>query len=185
MPLAISHQPSLIISSVLRHYRGTSPRVHPTAFVDASAQVIGDVEIGEESSVWMCAVIRGDVHWIKVGKRTSIQDGTVVHAMTGTHPTSIGDNVTVGHAAVIHGCTIEDQCLIGMGAILLNGARVGAGSIVAAGTLLVEGQRVPPRSLVMGSPGKVKRLLTQAEVADVQLYADRYVGYRLDYMEQT
>jgi carbonic anhydrase/acetyltransferase-like protein (isoleucine patch superfamily) len=167
---------------VLRPYRGTSPRVHPTAFVDASAQVIGDVDIGAESSVWMCAVIRGDVHWIKVGKRTSIQDGSVVHAMTGTHPTSIGDNVTVGHAAVIHGCTIENQCLIGMGAILLNGSHVGAGSIVAAGTLLVEGQKVPPRSLVMGSPGKVKRLLTQAEVADVQLYADRYVGYRLDYM---
>jgi gamma-carbonic anhydrase len=156
--------------------------VHPTAFIDASAQVIGDVEIGEESSVWMCAVIRGDVHWIKVGKRTSIQDGTVIHAMTGTHPTSIGDNVTVGHAAVLHGCTIEDRCLIGMGAILLNGALVGAGSIVAAGTLLVEGQKVPPRSLVMGSPGKVKRLLTQSEVADIQLYADRYVGYRLDYM---
>jgi carbonic anhydrase/acetyltransferase-like protein (isoleucine patch superfamily) len=169
---------------VLRPYRGTSPRVHPTAFVDASAQIIGDVEIGEESSVWMCAVIRGDVHWIKVGKRTSIQDGTVVHGMTGTHPTSIGDNVTVGHAAVIHGCTIENQCLIGMGAILLNGARVGAGSIVAAGTLLVEGQKVPPRSLVMGSPGKVKRLLTQAEIAEIESYADRYVGYRLDYMEQ-
>jgi carbonic anhydrase/acetyltransferase-like protein (isoleucine patch superfamily) len=167
---------------VLRPFRGTSPRVHPTAFVDASAQVIGDVEIGDESSVWMCAVIRGDVHWIKVGKRTSIQDGTIVHAMTGTHPTSIGDNVTVGHAAVIHGCTIEDQCLIGMGAILLNGSHVGAGSIVAAGALLVEGQKVPPRSLVMGSPGKVKRLLTQAEIADIQKYADRYVGYRLDYM---
>ena len=157
--------------------------MHPTAFVDASAQVIGDVEIGEESSVWMCAVIRGDVHWIKVGKRTSIQDGTVVHAMTGTHPTSIGDNVTVGHAAVIHGCTIENQCLIGMGAILLNGSHVGVGSIVAAGALLVEGQQIPPRSLVMGSPGKVRRLLTQAEVADIQKYADRYVGYRLDYMD--
>jgi carbonic anhydrase/acetyltransferase-like protein (isoleucine patch superfamily) len=167
---------------VLRPYRGRLPRVHPTAFIDTSAQVIGDVEIGEESSVWMCAVIRGDVHWIKVGRRTSIQDGTIVHAMTGTHPTSIGDNVTVGHAAIVHGCTIEDQCLIGMGAILLNGAHVGAGSIVAAGTLLVEGQRVPPRSLVMGSPGKVKRLLTQAEVGDIQMYADRYVGYRLDYM---
>jgi carbonic anhydrase/acetyltransferase-like protein (isoleucine patch superfamily) len=156
--------------------------VHPTAFVDVSAQVIGDVEIGEESSVWMCVVIRGDVHWIKVGKRTNIQDGTIVHGMTGTHPTSIGDNVTVGHAAVLHGCTVENHCLIGMGAILLNGAHVGAGSIVAAGTLLVEGQKVPPRSLVMGSPGKVKRLLTQAEAADIQRYADHYVGYRLDYM---
>jgi carbonic anhydrase/acetyltransferase-like protein (isoleucine patch superfamily) len=167
---------------VLRPYRGTSPRVHPTAFIDESAQVIGDVEIGEESSVWMCAVIRGDVHWIRVGRRTSIQDGAVVHAMTGTHPTSIGDNVTIGHAAVVHGCTIDNQCLIGMGAILLNGAHVGSGSIVAAGTLITEGMKVPAKSLVMGSPGKVKRLLTQAEVADIQLYADRYVGYRLDYM---
>jgi carbonic anhydrase/acetyltransferase-like protein (isoleucine patch superfamily) len=156
--------------------------VHPTAFVDASAQVIGDVEIGEDSSVWMCVVIRGDVHSIKIGTRTNVQDGSIVHAMTGTHPTSIGDNVTVGHAAVIHGCTIENQCLIGMGAIVLNGAHVGAGSIVAAGTLLVEGQKVPPRSLVMGSPGKVKRLLTHAEAADIQRYADHYVGYRLDYM---
>ena len=167
---------------MLRPFRGTSPRVHPTAFVDASAQVIGDVEIGEDSSVWMCVVIRGDVHSIKIGTRTNIQDGSIVHAMTGTHPTSIGDNVTVGHAAVIHGCTIENQCLIGMGAIVLNGAHVGAGSIVAAGTLLVEGQKVPPRSLVMGSPGKVKRLLTHAEAADIQRYADHYVGYRLDYM---
>jgi carbonic anhydrase/acetyltransferase-like protein (isoleucine patch superfamily) len=167
---------------VLRPFRGQLPRVHPTAFIDASAQVIGDVDVGEESSVWMCAVIRGDVHRIRIGKRTSIQDGTIVHAMIGTHPTHIGDNVTVGHAAVIHGCTIDDQCLIGMGAILLNGSHVGAGSIVAAGTLLVEGQNVPPRSLVMGSPGKVKRLLTQAEVADIQMSADRYVGYRLDYM---
>jgi carbonic anhydrase/acetyltransferase-like protein (isoleucine patch superfamily) len=167
---------------VLRPYRGTSPRIHPTAFIDESAQVIGDVEIGEESSVWMCAVLRGDVHWIKVGRRSNIQDGSVVHAMTGTHPTSIGDNVTIGHAAVIHGCTIEHQCLIGMGAIVMNGAHIGAGAIVAAGTLVVEGMKVPPKSLVMGSPGKVKRLLTQAEIAEIQLYADRYVGYRVDYM---
>jgi carbonic anhydrase/acetyltransferase-like protein (isoleucine patch superfamily) len=167
---------------VLRPYRGTSPRVDPTAFVDASAQVIGDVEIGEESSVWMCTVMRGDVHSIRVGRRTNIQDGAIVHAMSGTYPTRVGDNVTIGHAAVIHGCIIEDQCLIGMGAILLNGVHVGSGSIVAAGTLLVEGQRVPPRSLVMGSPGKVKRLLTQSEIADIQRYADHYVGYRLDYM---
>jgi carbonic anhydrase/acetyltransferase-like protein (isoleucine patch superfamily) len=168
---------------VLRPYRGVLPRVHPSSFIDDSAQVIGDVEIGEESSVWMCAVIRGDVHGVTIGRRSNIQDGTVVHAMTGTHPTSIGDNVTIGHGAIIHGCTIEDQCLVGMGAILLNGSHVGVGSIVAAGTLLMEGQKVPPRSLVMGSPGKVRRLLTQAEVADIQMYADRYVGYRLDYMK--
>jgi len=167
---------------VLRPYRGISPRVHPSAFIDDSAQVIGDVEIGEESSVWMCAVIRGDVHSIRIGRRTSVQDGTIVHAMTATHSTSIGDNVTIGHGAIIHGCTIEHRCLIGMGAILLNGAHVGSGSIVAAGTLVTKGMKVPPRSLVMGSPGKVERLLTHAEVADIQRYADRYVGYRLDYM---
>jgi carbonic anhydrase/acetyltransferase-like protein (isoleucine patch superfamily) len=167
---------------MLRPYRGVLPRVAPSAFIDQSAQVIGDVEIGEESSVWMCAVLRGDVHWIRVGRRSNVQDGAIVHAMTGTHPTSIGDNVTIGHAAVVHGATVEHQCLIGMGAILLNGAHVGAGSIVAAGALVTEGMKVPPKSLVMGSPGKVKRLLTQAEAAEIQLYADRYVGYRLDYM---
>jgi carbonic anhydrase/acetyltransferase-like protein (isoleucine patch superfamily) len=102
--------------------------------------------------------------------------------MRDTHATIIGDNVTIGHAAVIHGCTVEEGCLIGMGTILLNGARIGAGSIVAAGTLVVEGMDVPPRSLVMGSPGKVKRALTDAEVAGIQVYADRYVAYRLDYM---
>src|SRR5262249_60432999 len=127
----------------------------------------------------MCTVMRGDVHSIRVGRRTNIQDGSVVHAMSGTYPTRIGDNVTIGHAAVIHGCVIDDQCLIGMGAILLNGVHVGSGSIVAAGTLLVEGQKVPPRSLVMGSPGKVKRLLTQAEIAGIQQYADHYGEYRL------
>jgi len=168
---------------VLRPYRGQLPRVHPTAFIDDSAQVIGDVDIGEESSIWMCAVIRGDVHWIKIGRRSNIQDASVVHAMTGTHPTSIGDNVTIGHAAVVHGCTIDNGCLIGMGSILLNGAQIGAGSVVAEGTVITENMKVPPKSLVMGSPGKVKRLLTQAEVAEIQLYADRYVGYRLEYMK--
>ena len=157
------------------------PRVHPTAYVDASAQVIGDVEIGEESSVWMSVVIRGDVNQIRIGRRSNVQDGTVVHVMKDTHPTTIRDDVTIGHAAVIHGCTIEDRCLIGMGAILLNGARIGAGSIVAAGTLVVEGMQVPPGSLVMGSPGKVRRALTDAEIAEIQVYADRYVQYRLDY----
>jgi carbonic anhydrase/acetyltransferase-like protein (isoleucine patch superfamily) len=166
---------------MLRPYRGVLPRVHPTAYIDDSAQVIGDVEIGEESSVWMCVVIRGDVHRIRIGRRSNVQDGTVVHVMKDTHPTTIGDNVTIGHAAVVHGCTIEDQCLIGMGAIVLNGAVIGAGSIVAAGTLIPEGVVVPPRSLVMGSPGKVRRQLDDTGVAEIQMYADRYVAYRLDY----
>jgi carbonic anhydrase/acetyltransferase-like protein (isoleucine patch superfamily) len=161
------------------------PRVHPTAYIDDSAQVIGDVEIGEESSVWMAVVIRGDVHRIRIGRRTNIQDGTIVHVMKDAHPTTIGDAVTVGHAAIVHGCTIEDGCLVGMGAILLNGALIGSGSIVAAGTLIAEGMQVPPRSLVMGNPGNVRRTVTDAEVAEVEMYADRYVQYRLDYMERT
>ena len=169
---------------MLRPYRGILPRVHPTAYIDDSAQVIGDVEIGEESSVWMAAVIRGDVHRIRIGRRSNVQDGNVVHVMNQTHPTTIGDAVTIGHAAVLHGCTIDDRCLIGMGAILLNGAHIGSGSIVAAGSLVVEEMKVPPRSLVMGSPGKVKRPLTDAEIASIQAYADRYVGYRLDYMSE-
>ena len=102
------------------------PRVHPTAYIDASAQVIGDVEIGEESSVWMTVVIRGDVHFIRIGRRTNVQDGTIVHVMKDTHPTVVGDDVTVGHAAMLHGCTIEDRCLIGMRATVLNGAHIGA-----------------------------------------------------------
>ena len=167
---------------MLRPHRGRLPRVHPTAYIDDSAQVIGDVEIGEESSVWMCVVIRGDVHRIAIGRRSNVQDGTIVHVMKDEHATIIGDDVTIGHAAVVHGCTIENRCLIGMRATLLNGVHVGAGSIVAAGTLLTEGVRIPPRSLVMGSPGKVKRELTDAEVAEIQMYADRYVAYRRDYM---
>jgi carbonic anhydrase/acetyltransferase-like protein (isoleucine patch superfamily) len=167
---------------MLRGFRDAFPRVHPTAFIDDSAQVIGDVEIGEESSVWMSVVIRGDLHPIRIGRRSNIQDGTMIH-LTRTHPVTIGDSVTVGHACILHGCTIEDRCLIGMGAILLNGAHIGNGSIVAAGTLVVEEMNVPPRSLVMGSPGRVKRALTDAEVLDIQGYADRYVGYRLDYMK--
>ena len=167
---------------MIRPHRARLPRVHPTAFIDESAHVIGDVEIGDESSVWMCVVVRGDVNWIRIGRRTNIQDGSVVHGMLGTHPTVIGDEVTIGHGALVHGCTIENRCLIGMGVILLNGSHVGTESIVAAGTLLVENMQVPPRSLVMGSPGKVKRTLTDDEVASIQRYADRYVGYRLDYM---
>ena len=167
---------------MIRPFRGVLPRIHPTAYIDSSAQIIGDVEIGEESSVWMGVVIRGDVHWIRVGRRSNVQDGTVVHVMKETHATTIGDDVTIGHRALVHGCTIGDRCLIGMGAILLNGAQIGTGSVVAAGSLVVEGMQVPPGSLVMGSPAKVKRPLRPEEIANIQMYADRYVGYRLDYM---
>ena len=167
---------------MIRPYKGRLPTVHSSAYVDVSAQVIGDVVIGEESSVWMNVVIRGDVHSIRIGARTNVQDGTIVHVMTGTHPTTIGDDVTIGHGAIVHGCTLGNRILIGMGAILLNGVDVGEDSIVAAGALLTEGTRVPPRSLVMGSPGKVRRVLDDQEVASIRWYSERYVGYRLDYM---
>ena len=167
---------------MIRPYRGISPRIDSTAFIDVSAQVIGNVDIGEESSVWMNTVLRGDVHWIRIGRRSNLQDGTIVHVMNGTHPTSIGDEVTIGHGVIVHGCTIEHQCLIGMGAVLLNGSHVGTGSVVAAGSLVVEEMKIPPRSLVMGSPARVKRLVTHAETVEIQTLADRYVGYRLDYM---
>jgi gamma-carbonic anhydrase len=166
---------------MLRPFRGIFPQVDPTVYIDESAQVIGDVRIGADSSVWMNVVIRGDVNEIRIGRRSNIQDGTIVHVMRDTHPTRVGDDVTVGHAAVLHGCTIEDRCLIGMGAMLLNGAVIGSDSIVAAGTLVTEGTEVPPRSLVMGRPGKVKRALSDTEVASIRDYADRYVGYKKDY----
>jgi carbonic anhydrase/acetyltransferase-like protein (isoleucine patch superfamily) len=129
----------------------------------------------------MNVVVRGDVHWIRIGRRTNVQDGTIVHVMRDTHPTVIGDEVTIGHAAIVHGCTILDRCLIGMGAILLNGCEVGEDSIVAAGSLVTEGLSIPARSLVMGRPARVRRALTDPEVASIRDYADRYVQYRLDY----
>ena len=168
---------------MIRPFRGVRPTIASTAYVDESAQVIGDVVIGDESSVWMNAVVRGDVNTIRIGRRTNIQDGTIVHVMREpSHPTVVGDEVTVGHGVILHGCTVADRCLIGMGAVLLNGSSVGADCIVAAGTLLTEGVVVPPRSLVMGSPGKVRRALTDDEVAFIRDSAANYVGYRLDYL---
>ena len=168
---------------MIRDFKGLSPTIAPGAYIDASAQIIGDVHIGDESSVWMSAVVRGDVNHIRLGRRTNIQDGVVVHVMRKpSHPTILGDDITVGHGAVVHGCTVENACLIGMGAILLNGVHVGHGSIVAAGTLLPEGCVIPPRSLVMGSPGKVRRAVTDDEYAFIRESAENYVRYRLEYL---
>ncbi|HEX7281458.1 MAG TPA: gamma carbonic anhydrase family protein [Vicinamibacterales bacterium] len=166
---------------MIRKFKNVIPAVNPSAYVDESAQVIGDVVIGAESSVWMNVVIRGDVNHIRIGNRTNIQDLTMVHVMREAHPTVIGDEVTVGHSAIVHGATIEDRVLIGMGAVLLNGVHIENDCVVAAGTLLTEGTRIPARSLVMGRPGKVKRQLTDDEVAEIRWYAENYVNYRLDY----
>jgi carbonic anhydrase/acetyltransferase-like protein (isoleucine patch superfamily) len=169
---------------MIRAYRGILSRIPVSAFIDSSAQVIGDVEMGEESSAWMNVVIRGDVNWIRIGRRTNIQDGSIVHVMSGTHPTDVGDEVTVGHGVILHGCRVGHRCLIGMGAIVLNGAEIGEESIVAAGALLPERATIPPRSLVVGSPGRVVRALTAEDVASIAGYAARYVGYAKDYREQ-
>jgi carbonic anhydrase/acetyltransferase-like protein (isoleucine patch superfamily) len=166
---------------MIRPFRGRWPKVAPTAFVEESAQVIGEVEIGADSSIWMHAVLRGDVNRIAIGRRTNVQDGTIVHVMQGTHPALIGDEVTIGHAAIVHGCTVLDRVLIGMGAIVLNGASIGEDSIIAAGTLVAEGMVVPPRSMVMGVPGKVRRSLSDEEVAGILESAANYVRYKKDY----
>jgi carbonic anhydrase/acetyltransferase-like protein (isoleucine patch superfamily) len=166
---------------MLRAFKGQLPRVDDSAYVDESAQVIGDVEIGAESSIWMNVVIRGDVNHIRIGARTNVQDLTMVHVMKDTHPTVIGNEVTIGHGAMIHGCTIEDRVLIGMQAMLLNGVHVERDCIIAAGTLLTEGTRIPSGSLVMGRPGKVTRPLNEAELAEIRRLSQAYVGYRLDY----
>jgi len=167
---------------MIRTFKGTLPTVDTSAYVDESAQVIGNVHIGAESSVWMNVVIRGDVNRIRIGSRTNIQDLTMIHVMRETHPTIIGSEVTIGHSAVIHGTTIEDRVLVGMAAVLLNGVHIESDCVIAAGTLLTEGTRIPARSLVMGRPGRVKRQLTDAEMAEIRWYSDNYVNYRLDYM---
>lgn len=169
----------------IRPYRGTLPRIAASAYIDPAAVIIGDVVIGEDSSVWPCTVIRGDVHYIRIGSRSNIQDGCVLHVMRGDWPLSLGDDVTVGHSVTLHGCTIESNCLIGMGALILNGARIGTGSIIAAGTLITERTVIPPGSLVMGSPGKVKRALTPDDVASIGDYAKRYVEYKNIYRSES
>jgi carbonic anhydrase/acetyltransferase-like protein (isoleucine patch superfamily) len=169
---------------LIRSYRGRQPQIAASAYIDQTAVIIGDVTIGEDSSVWPCVVIRGDVHSIRIGARTNIQDGSVLHVMKDLYPLVLGDDVTVGHGVLLHGCTIESRCLIGMGTIILNNARVGSGSIVAAGTLIPEGAVIPPGSLVMGHPGKVRRSLTAEDLASIDRYAANYVDYKNTYREE-
>lgn len=163
--------------NMIRPYRGTHPTIHPTAFIEESAVIIGDVHIGAESSVWFNAVVRGDVFYIRIGDRSNVQDGTVIHVSNGEHETILEDEVTIGHNVTLHGCYIERGCLIGIGSIVMDGVRVGEKSLVAAGSLLTPGTQIPPRSLVMGSPAKVKRSLSDQEVADLDQFWRNYVEY--------
>ena len=168
----------------IRAYRGKFPQIAASAYIDPATVIIGDVVIGEESSVWPMCVLRGDVHYIRIGNRTNIQDGCVLHVMKDQYPLVLGDEITVGHSVTLHGCTIENRVLLGMRATILNGAVIGTGSIIAAGTLVTERTVIPAGSLVMGWPGKVKRVLDESELASIQNYAERYAGYRETYRKE-
>ena len=159
-------------------YKGITPQLDASVYLAPSACVIGDVQVGEKSSLWFNVIVRGDINSIRIGKRTNIQDGTVVHVTRDTHPTVIGDDVTIGHNVTLHGCTLQDGVLVGIGAIVLDGATVGSSSLVAAGSLITPGTQIPPRSLVMGSPGRVKRVLTEEECKHLQTFSERYIQYQ-------
>jgi carbonic anhydrase/acetyltransferase-like protein (isoleucine patch superfamily) len=167
---------------VIRTYDGKTPHLGRGVFIAETAAVIGDVELGDESSIWYSTVVRGDVMPIRIGARTSIQDGTVIHVTSGFSGTIVGANCTVGHAAIIHACTVEDFCLIGMGAILLDGCRIGSGSLVGAGALVTPGTDIPPGSLVLGSPAKVKRLVNAKEREQIEEGAEHYVELTRRYL---
>ena len=169
---------------MIRSLKGIRPTVPATCYVDESAQIIGDVALGEHASVWMNAVLRGDVHEIRVGAHSNIQDNSVLHGMKRQWGVYVGEYVTVGHSVVLHGCVVEDRCLIGMGSIVLNGARIGAGSIIGAGTLIPEKTIVEPGSLWLGSPGKFRRKLTAAEQDMIMRYATNYLGYKDEYLRE-
>jgi len=167
----------LLSPAMIRSFRGVHPQIHNTAFVADSAQVIGDVHLGEESSIWFNAVVRGDMFYIRIGNRTNVQDNSVIHTRTGSHPTILEDEVTIGHSVTLHGCYVERGSLIGIGSILLDDVRIGAQSLVAAGSLVSPGTVIPERSLVMGEPARVKRPLTDDEVRSLDGFWQNYVEY--------
>ena len=169
---------------MVRPYRGVMPRIASSAYIDTSAQITGDVEVGERSSVWLNVSIRGDVNYVRIGNETSIQDNTVLHVERDIHPCIIGNRVTVGHRAVLHGCVVEDEVLIGIGAVVLNGAKIGAGAVVAAGALVPERMEVPANSLVMGAPAKVRREVTAEERKRFARNCDNYVELTAIYKEE-
>ena len=160
---------------MLKNFLDKSPQIAPSAYIAENASIIGDVTIGENSSVWFGCVLRGDVNYIRIGSRTNIQDLSVIHVSSKDFPTILEDEVTVGHNVTLHACYVETGSLVGIGAIVMDGARIGRDSLVAAGSLVTPGTNIPPRSLVMGSPAKVKRELTDEEVAGLKYYWQNYV----------
>ncbi len=169
---------------MIQSFQNLSPKIHESAFVTDDAIIIGAVEIGAESSVWFGSVLRGDVNYIRIGARTNVQDGTIIHVSSKTHPTVLEDEITLGHRVTLHGCHVETGCLIGIGAIILDGVRVGRNSLVAAGSLLTPNTQIPPRSLCLGSPARVKRTLSDEEVADLERFWRNYVALSRIYKNQ-
>lgn len=169
---------------MIKNFQNKQPKIHETAFIAENAVIVGDVEIGANSSVWYGAILRGDVNFIRVGARTNIQDGSIIHVSSKTHPTILEDEVTLGHRVTLHGCYVEMGCLIGIGAIVLDGVRVGQNSLVAAGSLVTPNTQIPEKSLVMGSPAKVKRRLTDDEARDLKKFWQNYVALNPVYREK-
>jgi carbonic anhydrase/acetyltransferase-like protein (isoleucine patch superfamily) len=169
---------------MIRPYQGVSPTIPSSCYIDVSAQVIGDVVLGENASVWMNAVVRGDVNSIRIGANSNVQDCAVLHGMRYVYPVIIGDWVTIGHNATVHGCVVEDYCLIGMGCTILNNCRIGEGSIIAAGAVLPENTIIPPNSLVAGVPGKVRRTLGEEDRKLIIKYATNYLDYVKIYLNE-
>ena len=168
---------------MIRSYKGITPTLGKKVYVDESAVVIGDVEIGAFSSVWCNVTIRGDVNYIRIGKKTSIQDNSMIHVTHDTHPTIVGNNVTIGHSVNLHGCVIEDYCLIGIGAIILDGVTIGKNSIIGAGTVVAPNTKIPENSMVMGVPGRYKRAITKEERQHLRESAKNYVEYTKEYLK--
>ncbi len=170
---------------MIRPYQGITPTIPDSCYIDCSAQVIGDVVVGERSSIWMNAVVRGDVHSIRIGANSNVQDCSVLHGMRYKYSVTIGDWVTVGHNVTLHGCVIGDRCLVGMGAVVLNNVQIGEGCIIAAGAVIPENTVIEPYSLVAGVPGKVKKKLTDADQETILMYAKNYLDYTEIYKRET
>jgi carbonic anhydrase/acetyltransferase-like protein (isoleucine patch superfamily) len=169
---------------MIRSYQGRVPEVHPSCYIDLSAQLIGDVVLGSHSSIWMNAVLRGDVNSIRVGSNSNVQDCAVLHGQRNLYPVIVGDWVTIGHNATVHGCVVEDECLIGIGSRVLNNCRIGTGSIIAAGAVVPEHTVVPPRTLWAGVPAKLRRELSDKDRALILEYAKNYIDYTEIYLNE-
>ena len=167
---------------MIRSYQGRLPQIAASCYIDPSAQLIGDVTLGEHSSVWMNAVLRGDVHFIRVGDNSNVQDCAVLHGQRNLYPVIVGDWVTIGHNATVHGCVVEDAVLVGIGSVILNGCRIGEGSIIAAGAVVPEGTVVPPRTLWAGVPANLRRELGNKDRALILQYAQNYLDYTEIYL---